>query len=124
MNKALYTNLIENFECTCVVGWAGKTCKEDKQPPIASNCSNNIRVNATERSQFVYWTEPTFFDQMGSELHLVSNYETPSHTFIWGDFTIHYTATKIKNALRTECAFTITVRPTPCDFLPVPKTLQ
>ncbi|KAH3782518.1 hypothetical protein DPMN_160435 [Dreissena polymorpha] len=121
MNKASCTNLIENFECTCVLGWAGKTCNEDKQPPIASNCSNNIRVNATERSQFVYWTEPTFFDPMGSELHLVSNYETPSHTFPWGDFTIHYSATKIKNALRTECAFNITVRPTPCDLLPVPK---
>ncbi|KAH3852651.1 hypothetical protein DPMN_095164 [Dreissena polymorpha] len=121
MNKATCTNLIEDFKCACGYGWAGKTCNLDVQPPQVANCSKSVRVNATERTHKVAWLQPVFSDPMNTELQLVSNYEIPSYTFPWGDFTVQYSATKLRNGLRTECVFNITVRPTPCESLPIPK---
>ncbi|XP_052789666.1 protein jagged-1b-like [Mya arenaria] len=120
-NEGSCVNKVEDFECHCSSGWDGKTCEEDVQPPILENCSANLIVNATEKTKLVVWAEPVFSDPMNSELRLSSNYESPQSVFPWGDFTITYAATKIKNGLCTECTFNISVRPTPCEPLKQPE---
>ncbi|XP_052224045.1 sushi, von Willebrand factor type A, EGF and pentraxin domain-containing protein 1-like [Dreissena polymorpha] len=121
INQGTCTNLIADFHFACVHGLSGKTYEKDVHPPVVNKCPSDIRVNATEKTHLVSWTKPIFSDPKGTELLLLSNYETPSYTFPWGDFTIKYSATKLKNGLQNMCVFNISVKPTPCDPLPVPK---
>ncbi|KAL4218697.1 hypothetical protein ACF0H5_021285 [Mactra antiquata] len=113
-------NLLGDFRCDCHDGWTGRLCEKDIQPPVVVNCSSNISINATKRTVRFDWTSPSFYDPLGNHLDIVSNYPTPSFVFPWGDFTAQYVATKPSNGLSAECAFNISVRPTPCEELNIP----
>ncbi|KAL4218703.1 hypothetical protein ACF0H5_021291 [Mactra antiquata] len=113
-------NLLDDFRCDCYDGWGGQLCENDIQPPVVVNCSSNIAINATKRTVRYDWTSPSFYDPHGNDLDIVSNYPTPFFVFPWGDYTAQYVATKPSNGLSTECAFNISVRPTPCEELNIP----
>ncbi|KAL4218700.1 Sushi [Mactra antiquata] len=113
-------NLLDDFRCDCHNGWTGRLCENDIQPPVVVNCSSDIAINATERTIGFDWTPPSFYDPLGNDLDIVSNYPSPSFVFPWGDFTAQYVATKPSNGLSTECTFNIKVRPTPCEELNIP----
>lgn len=75
-----------------------------------TGCGYDVYVNATEITVSYNWSEPSFTDPMGSDLHIVSNYPNPVFTFPWGDHTVQYVATKSTNGLSIECTFQIKVR--------------
>ena len=75
-----------------------------------TGCVSDADVNATDHTISYSWTPPSFTDPLGSDLDIVSNYLTPGYTFPWGDHTVQYVATKIRNGMSTECSFTIKVR--------------
>lgn len=88
------------------------------------DCSEDIEVNATDITGTFSWVPPSFYDPMGKDLDIVSNYPSAEFTFPWGDHTVQYVATKTSNGLRTECTFQIKVRRTYLDSTFTCKTAQ
>ncbi|KAK2178497.1 hypothetical protein NP493_541g01002 [Ridgeia piscesae] len=113
---------LNRYNCLCTYGWAGTNCELDILPPNVFNCSTNANHLISTPKVTVTWPEPSFQDPMGmdSNIQLTQNYQTNQATFPWGEFFIQYVATKPSNGLRTECLFTESVYPRPCEPLVAP----
>lgn len=110
---------LERYDCNCPQGWDGINCELDVQPPIQSGCSNDIVKQISSPTVVVNWKSPSFYDPMNTSLEITGNYPQDYWEFHWGDFQVQYVATKPKNGLRSECAFTVKIRPMPCPELSV-----
>ncbi|CAC5354901.1 FBLN7 [Mytilus coruscus] len=110
---------LERYDCKCLAGWDGVNCELDVQPPIQSGCPNDIVRHIYSPTVVVNWTSPSFFDPMNTSLEITQNYPKGYWEFHWGDFQVQYVATKLKNGLRSECSFTVKIRPMPCLELSV-----
>ncbi|XP_048776989.2 sushi, von Willebrand factor type A, EGF and pentraxin domain-containing protein 1-like isoform X2 [Ostrea edulis] len=121
LNGATCTNTLGGYRCWCTPGWTGSTCQTDIQPPVMTGCQNSETILTTQPEAFASWNIPSFQDPMGRQLIVSSNYPTNSTSFPWGDFTVQYSALKPSNGLRTECNFTLSIRPVPCTDLVIPN---
>lgn len=111
---------LDRYDCACTSSFNGVHCENDIQPPVMTDCLRDIAVFSKEPTVFVNWTTPSFFDPLGTNIQVTTNYPAGSGTFPWGDFIAQYVALKPSNGLRTECTFNITIRPHPCPELNVP----
>ncbi|XP_076109331.1 sushi repeat-containing protein SRPX2-like [Mytilus galloprovincialis] len=119
-NDGNCTNIPDNYICQCTIGWSGKNCEIDVQPPLVSNCSDNMKILTSDLTKSVVWTIPDFTDPHNTSLSITSNYIINHWTFPWGDYKISYSALKPVNGKVTECLFEIDIKPFPCPTLNVP----
>lgn len=82
----------------------------DVQPPLQTNCPQNITRVITSPTVVTNWTEPSFHDPMNTHLAISMNYPQNYWEFHWGDYTVQYVATKTRNGLISECIFNIRIR--------------
>lgn len=120
LNGGTCVDGLDRYDCVCTSSFNGVHCENDIQPPVMTDCPRDIAVFSKEPTVFVNWTTPSFFDPLGTNIQVTTNYPAGSGTFPWGDFIAQYVALKPSNGLRTECTFNITIRPHPCPELNVP----
>ncbi|XP_033740052.1 sushi, von Willebrand factor type A, EGF and pentraxin domain-containing protein 1-like [Pecten maximus] len=112
---------LNRYNCQCLPGWGGVHCSRDIQPPVMSGCPSDMSITTGERSTLVNWTEPSFYDPLGTQIIVTRNIPTNQWRFPWGDFTVQITASKPSNGLSTECIFIVKVRPHRCPALNIPN---
>lgn len=119
-NNGNCTNVPDSYTCQCENGWSGTNCEIDVQPPVMSNCSNDMKILTSDLTKSVEWTIPDFTDPHNTSLSITENYVINNWTFPWGDYNISYSALKAVNGHVTECLFEIKIRPFPCQTLSAP----
>ncbi|XP_041379703.1 protein crumbs homolog 1-like, partial [Gigantopelta aegis] len=112
---------LDEYTCRCPPGYSGVHCENDIQPPVFTNCPQNFTAYATASTLNVTWEVPRASDPLGHEVTVTTKYPDGYAQLPWDDFTVQYVATKPFNGLQSECKFVISVRPTPCPELNVPK---
>ncbi|KAI0221218.1 hypothetical protein LSAT2_027369 [Lamellibrachia satsuma] len=121
---ATCVNGLNRYDCRCKHGWSGSNCELDILPPSISKCPTNESQYTSTPTVTVNWTEPAFRDPTQASspqpIRVSSNYQRNEATFPWGEFVIQYVATKPSNGLRSECLFTESVYPFPCEPLVAP----
>ncbi|XP_056010717.1 sushi, von Willebrand factor type A, EGF and pentraxin domain-containing protein 1-like isoform X2 [Ostrea edulis] len=120
-NNATCGNVGSGFNCNCVNGFTGAHCENDIQPPVVKNCPSDIRMASSSRFVSVTWQKPEFYDPFNHEVQVTSNYPNNGSSFLWGNYIAKYNALKSFNGLKSNCTFTIIVRPKPCKNLTAPK---
>ncbi|XP_062610427.1 neurogenic locus notch homolog protein 2-like [Saccostrea cucullata] len=109
-NNGTCVDGLDRYDCVCTKSFTGKNCETDIQPPVMSGCHDNKTVYSSKHETFLNWTAPSFYDPVGKELTISTNYPQNSWSFPWGDFTVQYVALKPSNGLRTSCVFNVKVR--------------
>ncbi|KAK3102486.1 hypothetical protein FSP39_011702, partial [Pinctada imbricata] len=120
-NEGTCIDGVEQYTCMCNSSFGGINCEEDIQPPVVENCPTHIIRKTAEHTLWINWTAPLFYDPLGTDIDISTNYPSAEWTFYWGDFPVQYSALKPSNGLRTECTFNISVRPHLCERLSVPS---
>ena len=84
---------------------------KDIRPPIFDSCPENMTVYTQDPLGEVEWTAPVFVDPHGeTEVYMsAQNYLEPRASLPWGEYVVQYVATKQRNGLSTECAFSVSV---------------
>lgn len=101
-------NFLLNNEQTVSCAGGSNPCDTDTQPPVLSNCPQNIALTTTQTCATASWTTPTATDNCTTPPSVSANFSSGS-CFPIGTTTVIYTATDLRNNKAT-CGFNAVVQ--------------
>jgi CotH kinase protein/HYR domain/Domain of unknown function DUF11/Chitobiase/beta-hexosaminidase C-terminal domain/Divergent InlB B-repeat domain/Secretion system C-terminal sorting domain len=100
-------NFLLNNEQTISCSTGSTPCDTDSQPPVLSNCPQNIALTATQNCATASWTAPTATDNCTTPPSVSANFSS-GFCFPIGTTTVVYTASDARNN-KTTCDFNVVV---------------